>query len=65
VYRLLNKHLKKESFAERIDVVKRKGRTELIYDTELKLYIIILNNGEEIYSSKDKNKAIKFLEEMK
>ena len=63
VYRLLNKHLKKESFAERVDVIKKKGTTELIYDTELQKYIIIKNNGEEVYSSTDKNTAIQFLEE--
>lgn len=55
LYKSMNKWLKKESFAESIQVIEDDDKKPhaIIYDDKLKKYILICNN--KVYSSEDKD----------
>lgn len=55
VYRILNNHLKKENFTERVKEIKKIGKWLIIKDSSLNVYILVDETGSEVYSSKSLN----------
>lgn len=54
VWKVLKPHVaNKESFAEGIKILKRKGDKELIYDTDMKIWAIVQGNNAIYFSKKE------------